>query len=803
MIICWSAWVPFMMQTHQAIFLTLMLVTMSLAGCTDATVNVNDEDNDGVVDSLDVCPNTPANVQIDSNGCAIPDKCPDFKVWDDMREEFENFGGDVQTDGRSVIVGAPHADDGAGKAFVFWCKTPADGWLLEDELVVTSIVQDSNNDFGHSVSILGDYAIVGDPSHDLVFDGSLLSNAGAAFVFKRGDYGIWTEIAMLQETIPNEGAHFGWSVDISASELDRTGEYDVPIPGSQFNAVVGAPTALQSVDDSPYSWMTGAAYFFTTNSVGAEFAEVIRLESSTGYIGGTGQFQQQMWQGYGGYGHDVAIFESTAVVGSPIEKNYYQGIPHPTLYEHGAAYVFVDLSTTESVETIEETYKLTMPDDEYCIGLYGESINADGEEYVYSLCDNNNYFGHSVDIDNDSIVVGAPGGPQSWSCTFALLDSNGAAYIFEADKPGLWDESDYVKLEPSVSTEQEYGAEYLETQNHVSDHPHTFNTHLFGWEVSADRNMIIVASKVRGDGWGTPTGHWYGYNDIGTSGGSSYLFYRDGYMSWDEVAIISLPDIIYPPVPLNYNGYYWNLQGHTHAEVAIGGNYIVVGSQWDDIRPISWVQWGVENTPNEYVPEGWNPQPDNFWNMDHDGQDTGSVYICWFDEIENVYCDWTEETNPGGTSYQWGMYSVSESNESIDEFNLSNLKVECPYQDANLCRINGYLYSEEIASLYHNATPYEFSCENFDKLNRTSKSFNYSFFMECFEVVNVTSDNNSSNGSNDGSNDGDGVDNQTEDNQGCTDKTANNYDEGAEVDDGSCTYNDDEETGKEEQRSDT
>jgi len=75
--------------------------------------------------------------------------------------------------------------------------------------------------------------------------------------------------------------------------------------------------------------------------------------------------------------------------------------------------------------------------------------------------------------------------------------------------------------------------------------------------------------------------------------------------------------------------------------------------------------------------------------------------------------------------------------------------------------------------------------------------------MECFEVVNVTSDNNSSNGSNDGSNDGDGVDNQTEDNQGCTDKTANNYDEGAEVDDGSCTYNDDEETGKEEQRSDT
>ena len=800
------------MKYAKASILILLMVTTSLAGCTDATVNVSDEDSDGVVDSLDVCPDTPANVQIDSNGCAIPDKCPDFKVWDDMREEFENFGGDVQTDGRSVIVGAPHANDGEGKAFVFWCKTPADGWLVEDELVVTSIVQDTNNDFGHSVSILGDYAIVGDPSHDIVFDGSTITDAGVAFVFKRGNYGIWSEIAMLREITPNEGAHFGWSVDISAGELNRTGEYDVPIPGSKFNAVVGAPTS-NSVTD----YMNGAAYFFTTDSTGTEFADAVRLDSATGYIGGTGQYNQQMLEGYGGYGHDVAIFESTAVVGSPIEKSSYQGMSSTTLYEQGAAYVFVDISTTESVETIEETYRLTMPDDEYCIGLYGEGVTTNGEEYSYSLCDNNNYFGHSVDIDNDIIVVGAPGGPQTWGCILSLLDSNGAAYIFEAEKPGLWDESEYVKLEPSVSTEQEYGTEWLEISNYVSNHPHTYNTHLFGWEVSADRDLIIVASKVRGDGW--TESYWYGNNDIGSSGGSSYLFYRDGYMSWNEVAIISLPDIIYAPVPLDYNGYSWNLQGHTHAEVAIGGSYIIVGSQWDDIRPINWVQWGEENTPNEYVPAGWNPQSDNFWNMDHDGQDTGSVYICWFDEIQNVYCDWTEETNLGGASYQWGMYSVSESNKSIDEFNLSNLQVECPYQDANLCRINGYLYSEDIASLYYNATPYEFSCGDFDKLNRTNKSFNYSYLMECFEVVNVTSNNNGSNDSENGSsssdngsadgdsgndgNGGDGVDDQTEDTQGCTDKTANNYDEGAEVDDGSCTYNDDEETEKEEDRADT
>ena len=58
MINCWSAYNLSMERTHQAIFLALMMATMSLAGCTDATVNVSDEDNDGVVDSLDVCPDT-------------------------------------------------------------------------------------------------------------------------------------------------------------------------------------------------------------------------------------------------------------------------------------------------------------------------------------------------------------------------------------------------------------------------------------------------------------------------------------------------------------------------------------------------------------------------------------------------------------------------------------------------------------------------------------------------------------------------------------------------------------------------
>ena len=171
-----------------------------------------------------------------------------------MRDEFEYFGADVQTDGRSVIVGAPDEYDG-GKAFVYKCETLANIWLLEDELVPTSVGLSADDNFGHSVSIFGDYAIVGNPSHDILSNGSTLPDAGAAFIFKRGTTGLWSEVTMLQEPSLNQDANFGWSVDISSNAIDRSGDYDIPIPGTQFNAVVGAPTS-NAVNGN----MTGAVH---------------------------------------------------------------------------------------------------------------------------------------------------------------------------------------------------------------------------------------------------------------------------------------------------------------------------------------------------------------------------------------------------------------------------------------------------------------------------------------------------------------------------------------------------------------
>ena len=44
---------------------------------------IEDADNDGVADSADLCPNTPAGTAVDANGCTLPvvDKCEGINTY--------------------------------------------------------------------------------------------------------------------------------------------------------------------------------------------------------------------------------------------------------------------------------------------------------------------------------------------------------------------------------------------------------------------------------------------------------------------------------------------------------------------------------------------------------------------------------------------------------------------------------------------------------------------------------------------------------------------------------------------------
>ena len=61
------------MKYSKALILTFLIIAMTLSGCTGPTVTISDVDGDGVIDALDLCPNTPPNTQVNSNGCE--EKC--------------------------------------------------------------------------------------------------------------------------------------------------------------------------------------------------------------------------------------------------------------------------------------------------------------------------------------------------------------------------------------------------------------------------------------------------------------------------------------------------------------------------------------------------------------------------------------------------------------------------------------------------------------------------------------------------------------------------------------------------------
>jgi len=131
-----------------------------------------------------------------------------------------------------------------------------------------------------------------------------------------------------------------------------------------------------------------------------------------------------------GFGHDVAISDGVAVVGAP--RNSSDG------FNAGAAYLF---DTTTGLQTAR---------------LASDDIDQFHE------------FGWSVDISDNTVIVGAPGADGS------LNGISGAAYLFDATTG-----QQIAKLNPPVSPPDDR----------------------FGYAVAIDGNIAVVGTKVSQSGW--------------------------------------------------------------------------------------------------------------------------------------------------------------------------------------------------------------------------------------------------------------------------------------------------------------
>lgn len=394
---------------------------------------------------------------LDCNANGIPDACDVttsqqvIKLTASDAAAEDNFGYSVSVSGDVAVVGARWDDDGgsrSGSAYVY--RFEGGAWVETAKLTASNAEADDY--FGEAVAVSGDVALIGAPGND---DISFL--AGAAYVFRYNGSN-WIEEAKLTASDAAAGDMFGFSAAING---------DRAIVGARWNDDAGSNS--------------GSAYVFRFN--GTHWIEEAKLTASNAAAGDD-------------FGTSVSISGEVAIVGAP--DNDAAGS------NAGSAYIF----RFSGADWVEQA--MLNASDAAAEDLFGESVSISGEAaivgarldddagtssgsaYIFRFNGVNwveeakltasdgaafDAFGDHVAIDGDAAVVSTP--------YASIAGVSGAAYVFLFNG-SQWFER--IKLVPSDPA----------------------NGDAFGESVSISGAVVLVGA--------------YGNDDAGSNSGSAYVF---------------------------------------------------------------------------------------------------------------------------------------------------------------------------------------------------------------------------------------------------------------------------------------
>lgn len=335
----------------------------------------------------------------------------------------DNFGYAVAVDGNTVAVGAfegvSHLSH-AGSVYIFQ-RLDDERWGQSAK--ITPPEKDIPMYFGFSVALDGGTLAVG--AYNDTTDRGAGRAPGAVYVFNRND-GVWEQEAKLYANDWEHGDQFGWSVALDGDTI-----------------IVGASTK-DGVGQS-----TGAAYVFERQS--GAWTQRAKLQAT-----------DRAAEDY--FGHFVAIDNDTAVVGAMLKDN-----------QTGAAYVFkkydniwkqeAKLQASDRSEgswfggvvALDGDLAIVSAEHEGAGGakagaayLFRRNDDVWGQEAKLRASDSAeyNFFGESVAVQGDTVVVGAHGSDNGV----------GAAYIFKRQIDRQW-----KQIEKVVATEKVRGGAFGNT----------------------------------------------------------------------------------------------------------------------------------------------------------------------------------------------------------------------------------------------------------------------------------------------------------------------------------------------------
>ncbi len=245
--------------------------------------------------------------------------------------EAAALGEAVDVDGNWAIIGAPalKVGDSASNGAAYVMEKGVGGWQIVQQLLPNTL--DMNGFFGSVVSISGDLIAVGAP----FFDESQINGGddeGAVFVYKRNTTNNqWEFIQKVTSSSTQDGDWYGWSIDISATNL-----------------IIGAPRdgiALSDNDD-------GAFYIYEWN--GTNFGTELKFRHPN-------VAKINDW-----FGNSVSIDGSYAAVGA-----WRRDIGSSV--DRGVVYVYVKGGGTW---TFQDSVLVSSSDE------FGKSIDLDGNYLV-------------------------------------------------------------------------------------------------------------------------------------------------------------------------------------------------------------------------------------------------------------------------------------------------------------------------------------------------------------------------------------------------------------------------------------
>ena len=447
------------------IFVCMLLIAVSISSVTGTidendTINMKNDDYNNLMK------------QVAEKGYILDDDwVQQNKLLASDGAAYNHFGSSVSIDGDYAIIGAYRDDDNgnfSGSAYIF--IRSGSSWTQQAKFLASD--GQAGDEFGYSVSIDGDYAIVGARYED--YNGE---DSGSAYIFLRTG-SAWTHQAKLTGLNGEADDEFGCSVSING---------DCAIVGSRYD------------DDNGVD--SGSAYMFTR--YGSVWIHEAKLLASDGQAGDE-------------FGCSVSIDGDYAIIGAYLEDG--------SAVDSGSAYIFIRSGSTWTEQakllaldgvTYDYFGRSVSIDGDYAIvGAYGDDDNGDraGSAYIFTRSGSTwteqakllasdgaliDYFGLSVSIDGDYAIIGAYHDDDNG-------DWSGSAYVFTRSG-STWTEQSKL-----TASDGETGDE-------------------FGCSVSIDGDYAIIGASFD--------------NDNGVSSGSAYIYIKGlkpdldcgGSLSWTDV----------------------------------------------------------------------------------------------------------------------------------------------------------------------------------------------------------------------------------------------------------------------------